>query len=147
MFEIVPYKQEHLIALLSDPMNERLKPFFLTGVKMAARLEGSNAVTIIHEGRVIACGGITEIWMGRGHIWSMFSERSKECFVGTFRAIKRWLAEQIAKNYQRIEMSVPCEFANGKRRAELLGFSLECAVAKKYLPDGEDCAVYSMVRG
>jgi hypothetical protein len=144
MSELVKFKPDHLIPLLEQQINAPLKDWFMSGV--VYDLEKSDAVSFIYKGEVMVCGGITKYWAGRGQLWAVFNENSKYNFVPTFRMIKHWLNHEIGNNYNRIELSVACDFEIGKRRAEMLGFGLECAVAKKYLPTGGDCSLYSMVR-
>lgn len=144
MFETVAFKAEHLLPLLKENMNKRFEEFFING--LAFELEKSNSVTFLYDERAMVCGGIKPIWEGRGQVWTIFSESSKTHFLPTFRAISRWLKYQIDNNYRRIELSVDCDFPIGKRRAEMLGFSLDILCARRYLPDGRDCSIYSMVR-
>ena len=144
MFETVKFKADHLLPLLNEQLNKDLQYWFTSG--MVYDLEKTESVSFINKGEVMVCGGITDYWKGRGQVWSIFSERSKKCFVPTYRAIQKWLKYEIETNYKRIELSVDLGFEIGKRRAEMLGFQLECPLARKYLPGGEDCSLYAMVR-
>lgn len=141
----VSFKAEHLLALTKEPANKHLEEWFNNG--LVYHLEKGESVTFIHNGRVHVCGGINPYWHGRGQLWTVFSENIKDDFVPTFRAIKRWLKHQIDNNYQRIELSIDADFPPGRRRADLLGFVMECELARKYLPNGKDCSLYSLVRG
>lgn len=144
MSEIVNFKSGHLFALIKEPMNKHLEEWFKSG--LVKQLEEGESFTMLVDGKIMVCGGITKYWEGRGQIWSVFSEMSRQNFTPVYRGIKGWLEDQLKKNYVRIEMSVSCDMDVAKRRAELLGFEVEVERARKYLPSGEDCTLYSMVR-
>jgi hypothetical protein len=144
MSELVPFRRWHLLKLLEEPMNKSMAPHF--SHSDIERMEKIGSVSFIYKGELMVSGGISPYWAGRGQLWAMFSEKSKHHFVPTYRVIRRWLKEEIGTRYQRIELSVGCQFLVGKRRAEMLGFHLEVERARRYLPSGEDCALYSMVR-
>ena len=143
MSEVLKFKLEHLAPLLEQQMNASLKNWAET--EYAEHMEKTDAVTFFHNGVPMVCGGISEYWKGRGHLWCIFNEESKEHFIPTFRAIKAWLTD-MQKKYFRIELSVSTEFFQGHRRAKMLGFEMEILAAKKYLPSGETCSIYSLVR-
>lgn len=142
MFELVPYKHEHVVQLLDQKINLSVKEYFLNGPGREFENRGT-AVTGMLNGEVMVCGAIEKIWDNRGIIWCVFNERSKHNHISIFRAMKKYLKESA---YNRIEVSVDCAFTHGRRRVEMLGFKLECERAAKFLPDGTDCAIYSMVR-
>lgn len=143
MFELVPYKHEHVLPMLEQKINFPLRGFFLNGHGRNLDQRGT-AFTIMGNGIPLVCGAVDEIWVNRGTIWCMFNEKSKTNFVPVFRLIKQFLDDS---KYNRIEVCIPCDMALAKRRALLLGFKLECAYAPKYLPDGTDCSVYALVKG
>lgn len=141
MFETVPLEDKHLAKLLDEPMNASLRPH-MTNLNL---VKSGDCATILVNGEVMLCGGINEYWKGRGHLWSVFSENSREHFVPTFRGIQAWIRTMLQNKYDRIEMSITCGFLQGHRRAKLLGFKMELLRAEKYL-FGEDCSIYSLVR-
>lgn len=143
MFEIVKYKKEHIIPMLDQKANIANKELFLSG-QMAA-VEAADSFTGLLDGKPVLCGGVFQYWNGRGLLWSVFNEECKSNFVPVFRGIKKFLSEQL-KIYNRIEVAIPCDFEAGKRRIKLLGFKLECEKAEKFLPNGQDCALYALVR-
>lgn len=143
MFELVKFEASHMITLSQEPINKWVEGMVLSG--QAAELEeGDNNFTFLIDGYPHMCGGIGTYWNGRGQLWSIFSERSKDNFLPSFRCIQRWLIEQ-RKIFRRIELSVDYEFEQGKRRAEMLGFKLEIERARKFLPNGKDVSLYAMV--
>lgn len=145
MSELVDFKAEHLVPLSSEPMNAFLKEW-ING-PLGKTLESTESKTFIYKDQVMVCGGITPYWSGRGQLWTVFSEQSKDNFVPVFRCIRRWLDSLLDGNYRRIELSVDIGFDIGKRRAEMLGFFMETELARQYLPDGKDVSIYSLVKG
>lgn len=143
MFDLVPYKREHLIPLLDQRENLSVKELFISGT--AESLEKSDAFTLLVNGVPSVCGGVLRYWEGRGQIWCVFNEDFRHNFVPVFRGIKVYLSEQL-KTYRRIEASIPIDFPKGRRRIEMLGFKLECELAEKFLPDGRSCSLYALVR-
>lgn len=142
MFNVVPFKKEHIATLVEQKINLGNKEFFLSGLGKDFESHHDSFTGII-DGKPVVCGGIKEIWPNRGIIWCVFSESSKTNFVPVFRGIRTFLSKS---KFNRIEVCIPCNFEIGKRRAEMLGFKLEIPCAKKYLADGTDCTIYSMVR-
>lgn len=144
MFKVVPLEAIHIKQMLEDPLNTNMKKIF-TG-SLIDDLVQSHSVAIINENKLYLVAGVKEYWRGRGHLWAMLSSSSKEVFVVVFRIIKRWLNEQMLERYFRLEVSIPYDFEQGKRRALMLGFKCEASYAPKYLPDQQDVAIYAMVR-
>lgn len=144
VMNLVPYKKEHALQLAAQPMNAEARASYEGG--LAELLEKHSSMTVMVNDMPMVCGGVIEMWKGRGYLWTMFNEQSKRCFVPTFRGIQKFLDIQLEK-YPRLEVAIPVSFKLGQRRAELLGFKMECPLAKKFLPNGEDCVLYSMVRG
>jgi hypothetical protein len=142
MIESVPYKHEHIVPLLYQPINDGVRKFFLSAA--GKQVEATDSISIIVDGIVMCCGGILEMWTGRGHIWCVFNQESKRNFIPVYRAIKAFL-KQREKKYPRIEMSIPIGFDFAKRRAEMLGFKCEIEYAAKYLNDGTACSVYVLL--
>ncbi len=141
--ELIPYEKKHLLPLLDQKENLGVRDFFLSAASDSVQTAGS--FTLIIDGKTACCGGVMMYWAGRGQIWSVFNEEFKDNFVPVFRGIKKFLNEQL-KTYRRLEVSIPIDYPQGVRRIEMLGFKLECALAKKFLPDGRDCSLYALVR-
>jgi|ERR1700677_4664655 len=143
MFKQVPYKSEHLKFLLEQKMNAHLRSSLLP---LLEAFEKSEAVTGLSDGVPMVCGGVLPYWKGRGQVWCVFNEESKASFVPVLRGIKKFLD---GVDFNRIEICVPCDeeiTETAARRAQLLGFEIECLRAKKYLPTGEDCVLMSRTK-
>ncbi len=141
MFKLVHFEEWHTFKMLDQKCNIDVKELFLSG--KGKSLESTNSFTGFLNGEPVVCGGILEIWQNRGQVWCIFNEECKYNFVPVFRGIRNFIRNS---SFKRIEICVPFGFKKGMRRAEMLGFKLECAMAKKYLPDGSDCSIYSLVR-
>ena len=141
MFRLVPFKREHLEPLMLQKINAYLPQWIKSG--SAAEMEKTYAFTGFLSGGVAVCGGIAHCWEGRGQLWSIFSDDTRRNFIPVFRGIQRFLDEA---PYKRIEISVPCDFELGHRRARMLGFELECWNAKNYLADGTNCSLYARIK-
>lgn len=142
-FKLVPFKAVHIMPMLEQPINIAHRDQFTNGV--AEWVEQKGCFTGLLGEKPVVCGGILAYWPGRGQIWTMFDENCGGNFVPIFRGIKRYLKEQ-GKVFKRIEVSIPYDFSIGRRRAEMLGFKLECDRATAFLPDGGDAALYSLVQ-
>lgn len=144
MFKIVPFKKEHLEVMLTQPTH--IEAGILTWYESgnAERMEKLCSFTGLWNGVPLICGGVIDYWENRGQLWSWFNaETPKMAFPAVIRGIKKFLA---AQPYNRVEMCHPVGDDQLARRALLLGFKLECSFARSYLPDGTDCALYSLVR-
>lgn len=142
MFELVVMELEHIKGLIEEPMNFHLRDWYDSG--WAEKLkQGTEAFSVLVNGEVMLCGGISPMWPGRGYLWTVLSSKIKEHSVATYRGLKLALFEQ---PYNRIEMDVPVDLEIAHRRARYLGFSLEVGRARKYLADGSDRSLYAWVR-
>lgn len=141
MFKIVPLNIEHLIELYDEPSNRFLKDWIQSG--FAKEMMKSGLAGTFND-KVVVCGGFVECWTNRAQIWSVWSRECKNNFVPIFRGLKKLIHSQ---KYNRIEFAVPVYLTSAHRRAKLLGFEVECELAKKFLPDGSDCVLYALVRG
>ena len=142
-YEIRKLKKEDLRALLLEEMNAKERDLY-TEEMMDTLEQEPFSVSIFYKNELMVCGGAMAYWFNRAQIWTLFSERSKNNFLPVFRGIKRFLD---FLPFKRIELSIDYGFELGCRRAELLGFKLECQRAEKYLPNGNDVTLYSLVRG
>lgn len=140
MFKLIPFEHAHLRPLLEQTMNAHIKPW----MQNLEALEKGWARTGMWRGEVVICGGVNAYWENRGQVWTVFSENTKGNFLPVFRIMKDFLRQQ---PYKRLEMCVPSDFELGHRRARLLGFEVECPLARSFLPDGEDAVLYSIVKG
>lgn len=99
------------------------------------------AFTGEHHGHVVALGGLVEQWENRATAWAFLAADAP--MLALTREVGRLLRNV---PFRRVDCWVDVDFPAGHRWADLLGFELE-GVARAYLPDGRDAAIYSIVRG
>lgn len=144
-FQLAPYQKSHVLPMLEQGINANIRGQWVNGklVDLMATLPSST--TVLVKERPMVCGGVIKLWENRGCLWTVFNEESKNCFLPTFRGIQSFLKVQ-QQTYRRLEMAVPVGFPVGHRRALALGFKVECGFAESYLPTGEDCVLYALIR-
>lgn len=142
MFELIPFEPEHIIPLAKEPMNANIADWYESGYAKAAK-ELTQAVTGLVDGEIIGCCGVLEMWTGRGHIWTVVSERVRKNPVQIFKGMRRYFD---SLNFRRLEMDIPIDLEVAHRRAIFMGFELETPLARKFLPDGKDASIYVRVR-
>lgn len=139
---IVPYKAEHLKRLLEQPGHENMLEF-MSSTEYQRYLEAQGeSFTALEGDKILACAGLLKMWKGRAVAWAIMDKDLKKHFLSIHYAVKRFLS---ATDYRRIETHVYCDFEQGKRWIELLGFTCE-GVLHKYTPDGFDCFGYSRIK-
>ena len=96
---------------------------------------------------IIGSAGLMNVWEGRAIAWALLSKRVHrydmifihrwvKCFLD--RCERRW-------NLRRIETPIRCDFPQGVRWAEMLGFQCE-GTMRRYDPQGMDTFLYARVR-
>ena len=142
MIRVEKLKVEHLKKLAEQNPQEGIAAL-LDPPRAQAIEDDANSYSILKNGKVLLCGGVTQYWPNRAEAWAIFDQDCKKDFLSIHRAAKRYLDQCQVK---RIEAAVDVDFEAGHRWAELLGFQLEAAVLKAYLPNGRDCSLYARVR-
>ena len=125
------HAQAHHIGALDDP-------------EFADHIAASCAqsVTVLADGRIIACGGIVELWDNRGMIWSLIAKGRPSEFIAVHRAARRMLD---ACRFRRVEAYVDEGFEQGCRWMEMLGFDLETPFPMRAFAGERDCYLYARV--
>jgi hypothetical protein len=140
---IVPYRAEHLAALVLQPAQEWLAPIVTEEYRAALERAGP-AFSALDDGRVLGCAGIIEHWPGRGVAWAMLAADIGTRFVAVHRAARRHLEHEAPR---RLEIAVERDFAVGRRWALLLGFERETPDGMRgYGPDGATYDLYARIR-
>jgi len=136
--KIVDFEAKHLMSIkLQDA--QRYEGSCIDQV-LADQIVGSYAFTALEGDDVVGCGGIAELYTGRGLCWTYISQSAKpRNFLMVHRAVQAAIKNCPIK---RLEMTVDCEFSQGHRWANQLGFTLETSRMRHYRPDGGDCAMY-----
>lgn len=140
--EIVKFRREHLEKLeLQDAqadMREQLKDPAYGLMLEQCRF----SFTGIHDGVIIGCAGIQEVWEGRAIMWALLSKHAGVHFRSIHRAAMGFITQS---EWRRIECVVEDGFDAGHRWAKLLGMERE-GLMRKYSPTGVDFHLYSRIK-
>lgn len=139
--QIVSFKPEHLESLVLQDAQSWMQPMLDADYGTALSNAGLG-FTLEHDGTVIACAGIVNMWENRAQAWALMSADSGRHFVRIFRAMSSFLDLQ---DTRRIEATVDANFVQGHRMIRMLGFQLE-GLMRAYLPDGRDVCLYGRVK-
>jgi len=140
MFEIIPFRAEHLAVIKLQDMQAHLSNWVT--LEQGKGLEEFPSYTAIEDGKPMGCAGVLNMWHGRAMAWAFISKTNPRTFVKAHRAVQRFLDGCYV---QRLEMTVDCDFPEAHRWAKMLGFEMECERMKHYSPDGRDCALYARI--
>lgn len=135
--EVKPFKRDHMSLFIEQeglPAHDAV----LTP-DMYDHLE-SNGYTMFDGDKILACAGVLEYHEQRGLLWSYIASDIGTRMLALTRAVERYLS---LLSYNRLEMDVACDFEQGHRWAEMLGFKLECERRVAYDPEGNDYALYA----
>lgn len=138
---VVPYQSQHLLFMQLQDGQAYCKAH--TTEAHAKALENEYAFTVLAGDLPIGVGGVTDIYEGRGLLWSYIDQRAGPHFIAIHRVTERFLA---AMPHRRIEAYTPCEFKAGHRWLKKLGFTLEAERMRNFDIDGGDSAMYARVK-
>jgi len=140
--EFVEFKSEHVRNLLNEPEVEHLRPYYSEATfRNLERLPFT--MSIAQDGVVVASGGVSPYYSGRGIAWVFFHHSCRRNFRPVFRLVKQWLDDVPVR---RIEAAVRIVDSQAHRWVRLLGFELEAPVARCFEVNGDDCALYARVK-
>lgn len=142
MVDIVKFKKEHLNEVDEHVFGLSVKEN-ISYAQLEALEKRSHAYSVIKNGKVLGCAGVTEYWPGRGEAWAILSTNLKHDFMTFHNEVKKFLDNVPIK---RVEAVVDRDFKDGIRWVNMLGFSLEAPCMKAYGRDGKDCILFSRVR-
>jgi hypothetical protein len=138
---IVPYQAEHLLAISAQEAQRYLGEYT---ARHAKALEQTHAFTVMVDDKPVACGGVLDHWQGRHEVWAYIAGNvGPRVFLQIHHAVKRFFD---AHSGRRIEAYVDCQFPEGHRWAQALGFELETERLRGYWPNGRDAACYVRVK-
>ena len=138
--EVVKFKLDHLKLMVAQGLNDHL----VIDDELFKSLETEESFSIMDGDKVLLCGGVVAVNIGRGVGWTYIAEGlNLRTMVGVTQFIKRYL--NVAP-FHRIEMHVDCDFDKAHNWARHLGFDLECKRMKSFTPDKRDCSLYAMTR-
>ena len=123
------------ICELIDPSNQA------TDAQLLA--DASDAYTLLHDGRVIACAGVMELWQGRGMAWALLADNIGQAMIAVHRIVYRFLWKECT--IRRVEAYVDQGFAAGHRWVHDLGFQRE-GMMRAFAQHGGDMVMWARVR-
>ena len=138
--KIVPLTAEAVLKL------EGLEPVhagFEITPDLAVELESGGGYAVHAGDKVLALAGILPRWQGCGLAWAWLS-RGWRKHARVLTEIARVNLD--AREFDRIEAGVRCEYARGHAWLRMLGFEMETPLARKWGPDGGDYSIYVRVR-
>jgi RimJ/RimL family protein N-acetyltransferase len=143
----VPFKAAHLDLMAwrdFDATYTRTLPNFEAQVE--ADCEGSLAVTIIQDGRILACGGILPIGDGLGYCWLFGSTYLHLARMWFFRETLKWLHGMFETlSLHRLQTVCHVDDTQGIKWVEALGFIAE-GTLKSYDAKQGDYVMYAITK-
>jgi hypothetical protein len=141
MMQVLPFRAAHLWLMTPQPAQAAAASHMTP--EMARALEGPNSWTLARGGEILACAGVSELYRNVGEAWSILGMRASRHML----AIHRFAAGILEMAPQaRVSTFVKCDFDEGHRWIQMLGFELEAPRCRKVGPDGDDYALYALVR-
>jgi hypothetical protein len=142
MIVFVPFEPSHIDLIRVQPEQK----WELESVPVEEREELANyeSWSGFRDGECIGCAGIIDLpgWPHRAIAWALIGDDVGRDMIQIVRFVRNFIATHPT---ERIEINVDCEFENGHRFAELLGFKLEAPRMVKYGHGGRDMALYARV--
>lgn len=125
--------QSHLISLVRSP-----------GYAEQLERDSLLAFTVMANGRIMACGGVIQLWDQRGMAWALISKGQPSEFIAVHRAAKLLIAEC---GLARVEAYVDDGFEQGLRWMDALGFEQETPFPMRRFAGDRDCYLFAKVKG
>lgn len=141
MFEITAMDMGDLQTLAKDEWNRSI--YYWSKEKFMYVAAQKYKFSCFVNGELAWVCGLVEYWSGRAHLWAFIGSATRKYPVASFRAMQKFMEMQ---PYRRVEASTPIDLDLAGRRLRMLGFSLECKIARKYGENGESESLYSWVR-
>ena len=114
-FLIVPFAAEHFRQIEV----QKAQRAWIEHNAPALAAGPGQAHTVLIDGRPVACGGVIELWPGRGYAWALLADDSGPHMHRITRTVRQFLDRA---PWRRVEMTVEAGFESGLRWARLLGF-------------------------
>ena len=140
MIKAVPYKAEHFLELYKESTEGDVGH---SVQYLAKQHEWNPATTLMYDGRIIACSGVSQLWPGVGALWTLITKNKPGNGVLFIGIANHWI-NQIMEGYRRIQAEVLASDESAVRFAEFMGFECE-GLMKSYGPLGQDYYLYARV--
>ncbi len=108
-------------------------------------LQAHPTFTGLVDDKIVACGGIINIWTGLAEAWLALTPLSKFHVSFVYRHVHGFL-DGLIRTYslRRIQTTVQADWLEANRFAQRLGF-IQAALLEKYGINGESHYLYEMV--
>jgi hypothetical protein len=114
-------------------------------ITQAEQLGALIAFSLMHDGKILAIGGIYDLWPGVGEAFSIMSDTAFNYSKSLYQHFKINLDFGVNyKKYTRVQSIVKVGFDAGVRFIEHLGFEREGRM-EKWGPDGSDYYMYKRI--
>ena len=137
------YTPAHLRALVLQPSQVWFSDMCRDDGYAQMLADAGEAYTLLHDGRIIACMGVVELWAGRGMAWALLAGDIGRAMISVHRIVRRFLWEECA--LRRVEAYVDAGFSAGHRWVEQLGFERE-GMMRAFAQHGGDMVMWARVR-
>ena len=136
---IIPFEPAHVARLRVQSRQARLLSYLVEPYIEALGAAGP-AMTAQENGEILACAGIAEQGFGVGTLWAFIAADAGRRFLSLHRGARRLIQ---LHPLRRLEATTECDFPQGCRWLELLGFKSE-GLLHAYGPDGADHYRYAL---
>jgi len=138
------FRPEHLDHIAPREREKAGYDEFCRNLKEHYSVAGNQGFTLIHEGVVIACGGVYRLWENVGEAWIFGSEHIAKKPISFHKAVLRSIKKMKDSGmFHRIQSIVRVDWPESLRWEKMLGFEIEGKL-EKYTPDGVDCFIYKL---
>ena len=137
--KVIDYKKEHFDDLLDGELSNGTQKY-LYAKQYAGDLEHPGwSYTVIDNGHLIACVGISEMWQGMGEAWFVGSSQLNKKSRSFLRLAKSGIYEKVANEHglRRVQAACLASWPTALRFAKFMGFQEE-GLMKAYGQNGED---------
>lgn len=132
MLKLTAFEPGHILEIETD------FEFPLSSRKAIAEHSLIDGYSLVDDGRVVACAGVSILWQSVAEGWLIMSSDAARHPVSVARYTGRLFDSIMKKNsLHRIQASVNCKDDKAVRFAYWLGFEYE-GIMKKFGPDGSD---------
>ena len=104
-----------------------------------------DAVTGVHEGKILGVGGCVLWWPGVAEGWYALSEHVDNHKVSAVLCLNRMIEELVKRhNLHRLQTTIRTDFEHAIKLVEFVGFSFE-GTLKAYTEDKKDVYMYALI--
>lgn len=144
---LIEYHPDHLRDLMAGDLNDGAPENIGYMVDFAEQLHQPGwSFSIIHNGQLVLCCGVVDMWPGVGEGWFIASSYLHECKFPLIRIARKKMREVIETNdLWRLQCVVKTGWPAALRFAQHMGFEEE-GIMKQYGPERGDYYRMAWVR-